>query len=129
MFTSTANLLLASAGVRGADILRKLLRSADSSLMLRFVKAETGLAEEWIKTAPQNYSSLKFLSASDLNSIYGENRIELLATQLNMDQNEIVRLMNSILYAGTRLVAPDGERISDRAAKRLDEELKSAILF
>lgn len=129
MFASTVNLLLANSGSRGVDLVRALSRfTRTSNLMSRFIESRRDVARKWIKARPHDVASLTLLSETDLDAIYGTEVVKTLSKQLGIEPNEVVRLLNGTLYTGARLVAPDGEDVSDRAAKRLDEDLKSAIL-
>lgn len=128
MFASTVNLLLSGAGSRGADVLRLLLEVPDTTFMSRFVQARAEVAQQWIRTNPHDFAALRSLTATDIDEIYGAATVQRLAERLSIEPQEIVRLLNGALFTGARLVAPDGDRVSERAVKRLDAELRNAIL-
>ena len=128
MFASTVSLLLSSSGSRGTDVLRALMKITPD-LMSRFVSRRSDVAGRWVKSRPnaRQLSSVE-LRKADIDSIYGDTAVETLSEELGMDEAEVVRLLNNALYEGARLAAPNGERVSERAVKRLDEDLKNAIL-
>jgi hypothetical protein len=128
MHASSVNLLLADTGSRGIALLRALSSVTHSSdLISRFVGARDDIARRWIRARPRDTASVNRLSQADLDSIYGQGVVSTLAESLDLEVGEVVRLLNETLFAGTRLAAPDGERVSERAARRLDEDIRDVI--
>lgn len=130
MHASSVNLLLASSGSAGAELLEALIRFTKSANPISsFVGSKRELANRWVRARPQDALGEHFeLCEGDLNEVYGPGAVAALATQLEVEPREVVRLLNMTLFVGARLSSPDGERISDHAAHRLDADIRSELL-
>ena len=128
MFASTVNLLFAHTGSRGIELLKTLMEvTHESNLMSRLVETQREVARNWIRTRPNHIDVLPVLSEVDLDVMYGDKTVKNISEKLGVQPMEVVRLLNGTLYRGAHLVAPDGEDVSERAAKKLDADLKIAV--
>ncbi len=130
MHSSSVNLLLADTGSAGAELLEALIRFTKSpNPIASFVCAKRELANRWVRARPQEaFNERSELREVDLNDVYGSGAVAALAAQLEVEPREVVRLLNATLFVGARLSSPDGERISDHAAQRLDADIRSELL-
>jgi len=130
MHASSVNVLLAGSGSAGVELLKALIRFTRSSdLISRFVDAKRDVANRWVRARPQETLGERVeLQQADLDAVYGSGAVAALATQLDLGPEEVVRLLNETLFAGARLSSPDGEQVSERAAKRLDADIRSELL-
>jgi len=130
MHRSSVSLLLADTGSAGAELLKALIRFRRSSdLITRFVGAKRDVANRWVRARPREVLGERIqLHEDELDAVYGPGAVAALAAQLEVEPREVVRMLNETLFAGARLSAPDGERISDLAAKRLDADIRTELL-
>jgi hypothetical protein len=130
MFATSVNLLLSRAGYAGAELLRILSApTADGSisgksLLSRFVHLYRSTAEHWVGATSSTDGGLNKSQLDQLIEPFSY-KVETLAIELSRTDEEIVRILNNALFQAVQLSIPDGERVSERAMKRLDEELAS----
>ena len=130
MYASSVNLLLADSGSAGTKLLEALIRFTKSpNPIFSFVGAQRELANRWVPERPHDaLGEYIKLREGDFNEVYGPGAVAALATQLEVEPWEVVRLLNMTLFVGARLSSPDGERISDHAAQRLDADIRGELL-
>lgn len=129
MHASSVNFLLADSGSAGVELLRALIKFTRSSDPIsRFVDAKREVANRWVRARPSEMLGERLeLKQADLDAVYGSGVVAAISAQLALEPEEVVRLLNETLFAGARLSSPDGERVSERAAKRLDDVIRSEL--
>lgn len=127
MFASVSSVLLSKTGPIGLELIRQLFRSKDKvGPVTRFVTTYPSEASQWVGVAPDAREPLSAQQLAKLLDRSPETLVEL-ARRLGVSEDEVVRIADRALYQAVQMAAPDGMRVSPREAKRLDEDLGSAI--
>ena len=127
MYASVSSLLLSKTGPVAAELFRHFFQANDKlGPVTRFVRTYPMEADQWVGVSPEDRTPLSKAQLAELLSVPAEKLPEL-ARELGVSEDEAVRIADRALFQAVQMAAPDGMRVSQREAMRLDEDLGSAI--
>ena len=123
MSTSTWDIVLNKSGSSGAQLLRQLYASGNGKVLSDFVEHQPKLVSRWVSTP---WHRRERLPENEFRRLVG-NHADL-GRQLGLSEEEVRRILDSILFELVQLSAPDGEAVSPRAVELLERNLAQGVI-